>query len=213
VAEVEQKPEPVPAKKQAEKAEFKTTEKPVKLEKIPELEQAAQTQKKGRFGRPVKEKKPDAEPAKKEIPLTAAELRPTIQMAAARWNQFLEAPVGDEKAKYRWNEQDTDNIIKAMEALDQKYHFMGNWLQFAPEIFALIVVGGIMAKLVMGARWKNSQNLVKAAAGQETVKPAAAPTIQERVKSMFQPKPTGTETIPPDLAKDAKDYLERANPK
>jgi hypothetical protein len=206
-SQVEEKPKPKVA---AEKAEFKTTEKPVKLEKIPELEQAAQTQKKGRFGRPVKEKKPEEQP-KKEITLTAAELRPTITMAAARWNQFLEAPVGDEKAKYRWNEQDTDNIIKAMEALDAKYHFMGNWLQFAPEIFALIVVGGIMAKLVMGARWKNAQNLAKPAAGQETVKPAAPPTIMERIQGAIKPK-SGTETIPPDLAKDATEYLKQAKP-
>ncbi len=204
--------EPV-KKAAAEKAEFKTTEKPVKLEKIPELEQAAQPAKKGRFGRPVKETK-DGEPPKPKIPqVSPQDLRPTIQMAAAKWNQYLEAPVGDEKARYRWNEQDTDNIINAMTALDEKYHFMGNWLQYMPELFALIVVAGIVGKLVMGARWKNSQNLTKAAAGQETVKPAAAPTIQERVRNILQPKQTGTETIPPDLARDAKEYMDRANPK
>jgi len=135
-------------------------------------------------------------------------------MAAARWNMFLEAPVGDEKAKYRWNEQDTDNIIKAMEALDQKYHFMGNWLVYTPEIFALIVVGGIIAKLVMGARWKNAQNLAKPAAGQETVKPAAPPTIMERIQGALKPpeKAGSTEKIPPDLARDATAYLDQAKP-
>lgn len=207
----EQKPEPA---KTVGKAEFKAVEKTVKLENIPNL--SGKPEKKGPFGR-AKPKPKEEEQAKPKIPqVSPQDLRPTIQMAAAKWNQFLEAPVGDEKARYRWNEQDTDNIINAMAALDEKYHFMGNWLQYMPEVFALIVVAGIVGKLVMGARWKNAQNMTKAAAPQETVKPAAPPTIMERIQNVLKPPekaPGAGETIPPDLAREATEYLKNANPK
>ncbi len=117
----------------------------------------------------------------------------------------MEAPAGDEKDRYRWNQQDTDNIINSMTALDEKYHFMGNWIQYMPELFALIVVGGIVAKLVLGSRWKNAQKQ----AGPAAPSPEQKPGILDRLRGAVQPAtgpPAGG--VPPDLVKEAAAYIE-----
>lgn len=206
---IEEKKPPAPKQRgPPDKAEFKVSEKKIALEKIPELEEAGKQQQKGPFAKQPEQAQAPPGPG---IPQVSPEaFRPTINMMAARWNQFLEAPTGDEKDRYRWNQQDTDNLLNAMVALDEKYHFMGNWLQYMPELFAVIVVGGILAKLVMGSRWKQAQKQSNPAAPQPAgPQPAAPSNLVDRVKEILTPKPREGqyETIPPDLAQDATRYL------
>jgi hypothetical protein len=210
MAAVEEKPK-------ADKAEFKAVEKPVELVDLPDLQKQPE-KKKGRFGRPVKEEAKETE-SKPKIPKVTTDqaLRPTLEMAAIKWNEYLDAPLtGDPSKKFRWNDNDTTMAIKALEALDAKYDFMSHWIDYAPEIFALTVFGGIIGKLIMGARYKNAQDKNKAAAPDQTVKPANPSPIErvrEAVSKTLTPKPPGEKNLmdqmPPDLIQQGKDYLNR----
>jgi hypothetical protein len=136
-------------------------------------------------------------------------------MAAIKWNEYLDAPLtGDPAKKFRWNDNDTTMAIKALEALDAKYDFMSHWIDYAPEIFALTVFGGIIGKLIMGARYKNAQDKNKPAAAEQTVKPANQSVIEkvrEKVSDSLKPKPPGEKNLmdqmPPELVKAGNEYL------
>jgi hypothetical protein len=206
----------VDEKAKAEKAEFKAVEKPVELVELPDLQE--KPQKKGRFGRPIREEAKEAE-SKPKIPKVTTDqaLRPTLEMAAIKWNEYLDAPLtGDPSKKFRWNENDTTMMIKALEALDAKYDFMSHWIDYAPEIFALTVFGGIIGKIIMGSRYKNAQDKNKPAAPEQTVKPANPSPIErvrEAVSKTLQPKPPGEKDLmsqmPPELIQAGNEYLKQ----
>jgi hypothetical protein len=191
----------------AEKATFSVEQKDIKLEKIPELEQETgptATTKTGEAAKPASDDK-------KPLPqLDAQALRPTLDMMAARWNQFIEAPqTGNPADRYKWFPQDTENLLNAITGLDAKYHFMGNWLNYAPELFALIVIGGIVAKLVIGSQWKQKQTQAQPAA--PTIPVEKPPTVVDRIKTAVsnigKPQGSSGETMPADLAAAATEYI------
>lgn len=180
-----------------DRAQFTVKEKPVKLEKIPELE--AELAKAGQPGKGPASTKAGAgqqaqpQPEPQPVPFQFSDVGPLLDMAGAKWNEYLVGPAVDEKGRYLWTAEDTKNIVSALTALDNKYHFSANWMTYWPEVFTLIVVGGIIAKLVMGARWKDKQK--KQAVAQEespvpkptqSVQPAAAKPASEKTAQELQ---------------------------
>lgn len=173
-------PEP-PPKTRAARAEFKVAETKVKLEKIPELEQA------GKKAKPIAPQPSTTQAQASTQPphFTPEAFRGYLMLAFDKYNQALDAPLtGDPKARYRLDKNDADGLIKVTEALDAKYHFMGRWVEYFPEIMAVIVIAGILGKVAMGMQYKNKEaQMQKGAAGPQANVEAKAPASNPPVSS------------------------------
>lgn len=213
------KPDSPPLKRPGPvKAAFKVQEKSVKLEKIPELEQAKQTGK-------AKTGPPQGQPPQSPLPkISIEDFRGYIMLGFDKYNQALDSPLtGDPKARYRLDKNDADALIAVTTALDAKYHFMGRWVEYFPEIMAVIVIAGILGKVAMGLQYKQKE----AQTGKGATPPAAnvearAPpvssgaaggqpnplqNVKERVQAFFR-VPGREEGPPPELVRDAMAYFE-----
>lgn len=185
-----------------DKAEFTVKEKPVKLEKAPELEAELAG---GQPGKAATKASPGSEQQAQPpqpVPFQFSDVGPLLDMAGGKWNEYLVGPTVDERGRYLWTGEDTKNIVNALTALDNKYHFSANWLQYWPEVFTLIVVAGIIAKLVMGARWKDQQKK-QAVAQAENPVPGPTQSVQPAAA-----KPASEKT-PADLKVDISETLKK----
>lgn len=201
--------EPASASKpaRAAKATVKISESKVKLEKIPVSEPA------GKSGKPMPPPSGTSQAQASSPGLaTVKDLEGTLDIVGTAWNTYLEAPIVDPKERFKWHKADTELVVKALQGLDEKYHFMGEWTKYMPELFAAVVMAGIIGKLVMGARWKNEQQASRPATGPEANKPASKPNPVEKfkddLKGIFTPKQPQDPNAPPaELTKDAEAYF------
>lgn len=214
-SQAEQNP---PLRRAASKAEFKVAETKVKLEKIPELDSPKQAGK-GKQPGPAPAQQPQSQSQPPKIGVE--DFRGYIMLAFDKWNQALDAPLtGDPKARYRLDKNDADALISVTTALDAKYHFMGRWIEYFPEIMAVIVIGGILGKVAMGMQYKQKEDKMQKGAAPPAANVEARapppntpqqPSAFDRIKKGFDDwkarNQSGGEGPPKELLDDAMRYF------
>ena len=146
-----------------------------------------------------------------EIPLegaNAAEEKPTVdneafakifQVLADKYNEALEAPTGQATVdKFKLTKSDVDGMNAALMALEGKYHMLGSAGNYVPEILAASVFGTVIAKILLGLRWK------RGAAAQRREEQGFQPP---QPGGLFKPKPAPSELLSQEeVDRIAKDY-------
>lgn len=208
----EKKDSTPPRRPGPDKAEFKASEKPVERETSPELEAelAASSAKKGvsrKTGMPTGTTTVpgQAQPPQQEPPqFDFKDLEPLLHMGFQKYNDWIAGPPAfqDEKSRWMIGDRDEEDAVKALNLLDNKYNFSKNWMQYWPEIFAMIVFGGILGRIVMGARWKDKQSKELKEAQAEGVLHGAPQTVQPA-------NVPASEKTPGDLEKEIRETMEK----